>query len=180
MVPSSSGVHRGGERGVAPLGISGGAPAPPGVSPPPGHPRGGVTHRWTCSGEGGEVLAKQYSSKICLRIFLPPYRRRFCNFLQNLALPPEGGRTFLREGGQKKSRAKTFNLECSPPLGKFLCTRLLSSLPPLCVPMLSLYYLSPNLPPHTPAYEWEGRVEWKYEGTTYMHAGGVVWIRIYI
>ena len=43
MVPSSSGVHRGASVASPPWGSQGGRRPPPGVSPPPGHPRGGAS-----------------------------------------------------------------------------------------------------------------------------------------
>ena len=101
--------------GVAPPGDLRGGHRPPGVSPPPGHPRGGRRPPLNLL-RGGEVLDDQYLSKICLKKFLAPCGRQFCNFLQDFRPPlgksrptPEGGQKFLRGGGEK-NRARSANM----------------------------------------------------------------------
>ena len=97
----------GGGCGVAPPRDLGGAPPPPGVSLPPGHPRGGCRPPLNLF-RGGEVLDDQYLSKICLKFLLAPCGRQFCYFLQDfrppsgkISPPPEGGRKFFRGGAKK-------------------------------------------------------------------------------
>ena len=111
--------------GVAPLGISGAGAAPPVVSPPPGHPRGG--RRPPLNLFRGSAMGRspydQFLSKIFLKNFLGAdfviFFRIFAPLWENLA-PPERG------GGEKSrfARAKTFNFEVSPTPGEILCTRL--------------------------------------------------------
>ena len=119
------------------------------ASPPPGHPRGGRRPPLNLLRGGGEVLASKYSSKIFLNFFLAPCGRRFCNFLQDFRPPLGKSRPPLKvgenfsEGGEKNrarfAHAKTFNLEFSPPLGKFLCTRLILIIP---IMLKSIFYCS--------------------------------------
>ena len=61
---------------------------PPGVLHPTGHPRGASPPAELVQG-GGEVIDDDNLIKICLKTFLAPCGRRFCNFLLNFRPPPE-------------------------------------------------------------------------------------------